>query len=340
MSAQGTRQTVTRQWELLKQLPSRGPGITSGELTQRLIDEGFAVSKRTVERDLSDLSCLFPIQCNDKSRPFGWYWLRDASVDLPGVSLAEAMSLTLVEETLKPLLPHSVLQAIQPRFELARAKLNSLGTNQKLLNWSKKVAHVPAMLTQLPPEINEEVLDQVQLALLHERCVHIAYHSMGHPEAKTMTLHPLGLVQRGTVTYLIARVEGYDDVRMFALQRISSAQVQEDAPCHPPQSFDLQAYVEQGAFQFSAGKTLVLRVKIYSADVVRLLTESPLSKDQRITNLGEYSTLSATVNDSWQLRWWLLSLAELVEVLEPTTLRKGIAERLQQAAKRYNAARS
>ncbi|WP_185960788.1 helix-turn-helix transcriptional regulator [Aliidiomarina halalkaliphila] len=334
MSAQGTRQTITRQWELLKQLPSRGPGITCSELTQRLKDDGFDVSKRTVERDLGELSCLFPIQCNDKSKPFGWYWQRDASADLPGLSLAEAMSLTLVEEALNPLLPQSVLQAVQPRFALARAKLNSLGDDQKLLNWSKKVAHVPTALPQLPPHIDEQVLNQVQLALLHEHCLQVLYHGMGQDTGKAMRLHPLGLVQRGTVTYLIARVEGYGDVRMFALQRMSSAEIVEVA-CEPPKGFDLQTYLAQGAFQFGSGKTLQLRVNLHCNDIVRLLRESPLSRDQALEPQEAQTQLTATVNDSWQLRWWLLSLGELVEVLAPTYLREDIAMRVRQAALHY-----
>ena len=69
-----TRATLSRQWALLRQLPSRSPGITSAELVWRLRDVGFSVSKRTVERDLNELSLIFPLERNDKSIPFGWHW--------------------------------------------------------------------------------------------------------------------------------------------------------------------------------------------------------------------------------------------------------------------------
>lgn len=40
--------------------------------------------------------------------------------------------------------------------------------------------------------------------------------------------------------------------------------------------------------------------------------------------------LEVTVPDSWQLRWWVLSLGEMIEVLEPAALRNEVVERLGQ----------
>jgi len=79
-----TRATLSRQWALLRQLPSRSPGITSAELVWRLRDVGFNVSKRTVERDLNELSLIFPLERNDKSIPFGWHWSANTLGELRG----------------------------------------------------------------------------------------------------------------------------------------------------------------------------------------------------------------------------------------------------------------
>ncbi|AUF98519.1 putative DNA-binding transcriptional regulator YafY [Pseudomonas sp. BIGb0278] len=79
-----TRATLSRQWALLRQLPSRSPGITSAELVWGLRDVGFIVSKRTVERDLNELALIFPLERNDKSIPFGWHWSAAAVSELRG----------------------------------------------------------------------------------------------------------------------------------------------------------------------------------------------------------------------------------------------------------------
>ena len=43
------------------------------------------------------------------------------------------------------------------------------------------------------------------------------------------------------------------------------------------------------------------------------------------------ATVEATVNDSWELRWWLLSQAGSIRVQAPAELREVLIERLKQS---------
>ncbi len=86
MPSHPTRHTIARQWQLLKLLPGRHPGMSSTQLQAALTTVGHTTSKRTVERDLVELAALFPLQCNSKGMPYGWYWQ-------PGLSLREAQQL-------------------------------------------------------------------------------------------------------------------------------------------------------------------------------------------------------------------------------------------------------
>ena len=86
--------TLARQWELLKLIPRHRPGATARELCERLKNAGHGVTKRTVERDLLELSIPFQLMCNDAAMPYGWYWKSDASFDIPGIALDEMMNST------------------------------------------------------------------------------------------------------------------------------------------------------------------------------------------------------------------------------------------------------
>ena len=86
MPSHPTRHTIARQWQLLKLLPDRHPGSSSTQLQAALAKAGHKTSKRTVERDLNELAALFPLRCNNKGMPYGWYWQ-------PGLSLGEAQQL-------------------------------------------------------------------------------------------------------------------------------------------------------------------------------------------------------------------------------------------------------
>ena len=333
MPKKSHHQAIGRLLEILKRLPTHGPGISARELTDWLTDEGFEVSKRTVERDLSALAVHFQLVYNDKSVPYGWRWMSDAVTEFPALTVADAMSLHLVEDLLAPLLPAALLDSLRPRFRQARKKLDSLSKEHPNSRWLDKVRHVPPTLPLLPPKIADGVLATVQEGLLTDRQLEIAYQRPGDEEAMALRLHPLGLVQRGPVTYLVATAFTYTDVRLYAIHRITGASVLTE-PAHRPDGFSLDEYIAQGAFQFGDGRTirLVARVSPWLADI---LTETPLTADQQLEPVGEELRLTATITDSWQLRWWILSQGQGITVLEPEALRKEIGGELRKCLANY-----
>ena len=329
MPSAPTRSTISRQWELLKGLPSSGVGKTTAELTQMLSDAGFNVSKRQVERDMLSLSEAFALETNYETSPQRWRWTHGASADLPGLSATEALSLRLVEETVRPLLPASLLQALEPRFDQAARKLNSLDETATVNKWLTQVRSVPAHQTLLPPPILAAALANVQEALLADETVEVDYRGMGAVTATTYHLHPLALVVRGPVTYLIATASDYTDVRLYALHRIQRAARTYELR-RKPAGFDLDAYIATGALQFGNGESLRIEAQI-SPYLARVLAETPLSTDQKI----EGDRLTATVLDTWQLKWWILGQGDGIEILQPVALRTEIFEALDSAANQY-----
>ena len=332
MPSNKTRNTLARQWELLKLIPTRGSGKTSKELAVALNDLGYSVSKRQVERDLNDLEVVFSLDCNDASIPYGWRWSVTGSVDLPGITLAEALSLKVVEETLKPLLPASIQRALLPRFEQAQSKLSALGGRNPTALWSEKVSIVSPTLPLMPPKIGEDILEVIQTALLENQQVDVVYN--GHNETLSeQRLHPLGLVLRGPVIYLVATAYKYSDIRLYALHRFQEVKSIYEKAIRP-KGFKLSEYVASGALQFGNGKSIKFVANI-SIDLARILEETPLASDQQIKDVDGKTRMSATVPDSWQLRWWILSQAASIRVLKPIDLVTEILMELKNAVKHY-----
>jgi predicted DNA-binding transcriptional regulator YafY len=326
-------QTLARQWEMLNLIPGKAPGLTAREAVERLDALGYEVSKRTVERDLNDLSLLFGLVCNDKSTPYGWHWMAQESLTLPALSTADAVSFKLLEELLRPLLPSAILGVLDVRFRQAQAKLAALAEENPNARWVEKVRYVPPALPFLPPEIKEGVLEAVQDALLSDKQIEVVYIKPGEKKKSTLRLHPLGLVQRGLTTYLVATAFDYTDARRYAVHRIQEANITDEA-VKRPKGFKLKDYIEEGAFQFGENKKITLKANV-SETLAAVLIETPLSKDQKLDQAKESYKLTATVVDSWQLEWWVLSQAEKIEVTAPKELRRRIAEALTKATKIY-----
>jgi len=333
MPANKTRNSLARQWELLKLLPSRSEGRSATELMKELTQAGYVISKRQVERDLLDLQEFFGLECNDDRMPYKWRWSFDRPSDLPAITLAEALSLVVVEETLKPLLPLSVQKTLHPKFLQAHSQLSMMAKKSPTARWAKKVKTVPANLPLLPPTINEQVLEDVQTALLLDEQIAATYQGMSD-KVLDLRLHPLGLVTRGSVVYLVATANDYSDIRLYALHRFKKA-ARTFEKLKPLKGFSLARYVEEGALQFGEGAQLHL-VALVSEDLSRLLLETPIASNQVIKAKGKQWQLEATVLDTWQLRWWILSQGVRMRVLKPAGLVKEIASTLRSAADQYS----
>lgn len=331
-----THSALNRQWELLQQLPKRPPGITVSQLLARLTAAGYTISRRSIERDLRDLSLVFPLQCNDGGTPFGWYWKPGVNVELQGVTLTEAVSLALVEDAVRPLLPGSMLSVLEPRFEHAREKLKGLGEGHPAARWPDKVASVRPDFNLRAPQIQAQLLEALQHALISEQQVQCQYYSAHTDKLSDLTLNPLAIVQRGLITYLIATAAPYTDIRQFAVHRFRSATAL-DSPCQGLESFELQSYLASDALQFGTPEKIRLQAWV-SEYQARLIRETPLSTDMTLEALENGFCLQATVTNSWQLQWWILSLGDAFVVQEPAQLRQQIGDTLRRAAAAYEPA--
>ena len=325
--------TLARQWELLRNhLPSRPPGRTSRDLRDRLEAAGHNVTKRTIERDMEELSRIFPIARNEKSIPYGWHWSENARFDTLGMDLSEAVSLGLMEDVLRQIMPPAFLSALEGKFSLAREKLAALPKIPHA-RWKDLVRYVPPGMPFIPPDLAPGVLPVIQEALLHQRQVQVVYHKAGADEAKEYTLHPLSLIQQGARSYLVATAFGYDTPYQYALHRMASATLLDEA-VKRPKGYSLDAFIDSGAAQFGCGQTITLKARV-SDELARLLEETPLSKDQKISTRTGDHTLTATVTDSWQLNFWILSQGAAITVLKPVALRKSIIAAIEDTLGNY-----
>lgn len=330
------KDTILRQWSLLRVIPRYPRSVGTRELKDRLEEEDFRVNVRTIQRDLEKFSAIFPLASETQGNALRWSWAEDAQVmDIPGMDPATALAFRLAEEYLTPLLPQTTLKHLAPHFQRAKEVLVP-SRGRKLGLWPDKVRMIARGPVLIPPKIRPEVQDAVYQALLNDRQVQVTYQRKDSDQPKSYPVHPLALVFREGAVYLVCRVKEYDDVRHLALHRMSSAKLL-DQPCSRPSGFNLDTYIrtnEELAYPVS-GKPIRLET-LFDARTAVHLGERPLSKDQRMVPQKDGRVLlQATVRDTLELRWWLLGFGDKVEVLGPKMLRKEFAEVTQRMAEVY-----
>jgi len=315
-------ETLYRQWVMLTRIPRYPRKITVPALKDILLGEGYTVDTRTIQRDLNKLSISFPLSNDTEGRKNYWYWIEEAAIqDLPGMEPVTALAFEMAESYLKPLLPQATLELLQPYFHRARNVLNDQ-SDSLLRKWPNKVAVIERGPVLQKPTINPDVQRVVYQALLEEKPIKASYQPRGAERSKDYLMHPLGIVSRVGVIYLICTLWDYDDAKQFALHRFTHAEVA-DAPINIHNEFSLKHYIEKDQ-QFSyklEDKPIQLKV-LFDAKTAGHLAETPLSPSQKLTPQEDGRVLlEAEIMRTLELRWWLQGFGDNIEVLEPIAMR-------------------
>lgn len=162
-----------------------------------------------------------------------------------------------------------------------------------------------------------QVWRTVSSALLASRQLQVDYLSRSKADTKSLIIHPAGLVSRQSISYLIGTVDGYSDLRQFALHRIRKAECLDSAANERP-DFEIDHYIRQHLNSATAIEPVELIADI-SPHIAWLLGETPLSAQQTLEPLpgSDWKRLRATVPDDQETLWWIFGLGENVRVHQP-----------------------
>ena len=313
--------TLSRQWLILTQIPAARSSIDSGVLLRYVRAQGYRATLRTIQRDLEKLSEIFSIVNDEEQKPFGWHWSADGhAFGLPQMDQPTAFSFRLMQKFLQPLLPQTVLNLMRPHLRQAEEVL-AKSPGGKLSAWSNKVRVAPRGVPFLPAKIKPDVLEAVYTSLLEGKRLQLSYRKRGATTASSYPANPLALVVVDAVMYLVCTVRDYEAPLQFALHRVQEARVLPDAS-RAPSGFDLDAYLEAGNLGFRLSNQKIRLKARFSRMAGVTVVETPLAADQDVVEDDKSITVTAHVNDTQQLRGWLFSYGDQVEVLEPTSLRR------------------
>ena len=310
-------------------LPVYPARITTGKVLRKLEDEGFSISRRTLQRDLEYLSGAFPITSEEQGRSLTWFWIRDAALfSIPSMDAYTALTFLLAEAHMKDLFPAGIRPMLDPYFDAARDVLKK---ERPLGNWKEKVGFVSRTQPLKPAVVHPQVARVVGEALLRDQRLQVRYRARGEARGRKQELNPLALVHGNGVSYLVCTFWDYQDVCHLPLHRFSSAERLE-TPVARPAGFSLEKYLrEERALEYPLGGKLRLDA-LFAAGVALHLRETPLSADQQWRERSDgWVRVTATVRDTAQLRWWLLGFGDSVRVIGPRSLREefsGIARRM------------
>ena len=171
----------------------------------------------------------------------------------------------------------------------------------------------------------EGVISRLYQAILNTKQLRINYYSYSRDTVSERVVNPYALTFRRRAWYLIAFCYNRNEIRMFRTNRVKTLDYTGKTFSYPS-DFSLSEYMGN-SWQAMRGKGKETEVVVkFSAKIAPLIKEVEWHPTQRIEDLPDGSIMyTATVTETKEVGFWVLSYAHEAEVIAPEDLREGIA---------------
>jgi proteasome accessory factor B len=316
-------QPLLRQWILLRMLSVRHHGVSLRELADET-----RVGQKTIRRDLQTLSSVgFPLS-EIRAEHGRKLWKLDGGNGLPHLSFTytEALSLYLGRQFLEPLAGTYLWDGAQSAFVKIRGALAE-PARQYLAKLAAAFHQTSAGAGDYADKA--EILDALMIGIEDRKFTTIAYQSAQATEPASTCVYPYGLINHRSRLYLVAFAPEHGEVRHYKVDRISEVELQDLRFIRPP-SFNLQEHLSGsfGVYQ-GKGKPVRIRVRFVTPSVVRYIEESRWHPSQQLRRQRDGSLHAEfELDDTEEIKKWILSFGPSAVVLEPQSLRDDMAATL------------
>ncbi len=305
--------------------------LEKGTLTRREIEDDLEISHATFKRDIEYLRDRLNV-------PIVWSRERQAYVidpdaelsELPGVWFSPAEIYALLE--IDHLLASLGSGLVGRQFEPLRARLSALlERGDRGHREIRKRIRVLALGTR---RVDRDLFEALSLALLGRKRVLIRHEKRGDGSVTERIVSPQRLVHYRYNWYLDAWCHLRRDLRVFSVDAIRSARVQQEAAREvADDDLDRVLGAGYGIFAGAETRTAVLR---FTPEAARWVADEVWHSRQvgRIEADGGY-VLELPYSQEPELVMDLLRYGAGVDVRSPASLRARVAAELEAAASQY-----
>ena len=296
--------------------------MTAAQLAERL-----SVSERTILRDMDVLSSAGIPVLSERGAGGGWRLIEGYRTRLTGLTAEEVYSLffarppdALAELGLKEASESAWLKLWASLGERAREQAEFV--RERILVDPRGWRDSSSALTALPKLFE---------ALWLNRQARFEYESALH-EAGERLVHPLGLVAKGSVWYLVATRTG--DFRTYRVSRIGQVTVEPDTAVRPP-GFDLASYWEESSNRFREQLPRVNATYLVDPRILRWIRYKGWRVVEQVDE-GERVRVRLRFDSEEEVVQLALAHGGDIELIEPTTLRRVVCEAAKRTAQTYS----
>jgi predicted DNA-binding transcriptional regulator YafY len=303
----------------------------------RICDQ-LGISERTVRRyrkaineNLSSGEGQDLLKVSRDGESESWY-LSDQAEILNGKYL-QVVSLHIAMVILKSLGETLLADEIKGSLNMTGSDLKP-SDQMKLEQFEKKFRH--SGFGRKDYSSKNKLLRKILEGLIDNKKLQVRHYSHTAKKDKYHIIHPLTLLMHRDSLYLHAYVEGYRQIRTFAVDRIQEITAR-DEKFRYPKKFNPDQ-VTDGSFGIynSSAKDRIRIVVSFKEILYEYLTTRRWHPSQRFTEIKDSEfQMEISLKNTDEFVPWVLQFGPDAKVLEPDSLRDEVREQLELTIRRY-----
>lgn len=312
-------ETTARVLKVIHLLEVNPQGLGIRDLYQKLQDDGFPCSIRTVYRDLEAIqSAYFPVTREGSGDESKWKLESIATLnEKVQFSYHELMALFLAKNTLENLQGSGLYPHIRSFFTRLEKALGP-GASQEIERLREYMAIKPQATWQ--SGVSQEILDTIYDACAEGHVLEVDYTSKSGEQKDKVAqrrLGPEGIYFADSGVYLIAQDLATKTHKTYAIARILQARMTSEA--YYSQNFSLTEYIKDSMGILRQGE--IREVELFIQEpMASYVSERRWHESQKIIRVDNGIRLKLRLRVNDELVRWVLGLGGCAEVITPAIL--------------------
>lgn len=317
-----------RQLYILSLLSQNSIGYTADEIVSRLEQWEVNLTKRTIQRDIDELSMSYAIEEEERDGKI-YYMARKFNMENVELTIIDLMGIKFMQELVSPY-ENTMLGSAADNI-LKKISEHTGNLNKKHMEMLNSTIQIQDRNSWKNQDINPEYERMISNAIDKHLKVQIEYYSWNSNQVSTRIIHPYAFIVLDQYLSVKGYCELRNEIRTFRLSRIRNIQILDEHFVIPADS----EYKTDSKFIYIGGDKEEQLILLFDMNAGRFVQEYQSHRADQLTVREDGIVFEKKTAITDEVRRWIQQFGAGVRVLEPEWLAKELCEEADKMKRLY-----